>query len=102
MKIRQFKLSAISLISGLAFDSAATFAGQVHEIDAAKAIGATKCGEWQKYGVEAWKLTRHFKTFDTNIGAVRHRITVENCINDRQLGAAFRWAGRQLVSFEDG
>jgi len=65
MKIRQFKLSALSVIFGLAFDSAATFAGQVHEIDAAKVIGATKCGECHKYEVEAWKLTRHFKTFDT-------------------------------------
>ena len=32
MKIRQFKLSAISFIFGLAFDGAATFAGQVQEL----------------------------------------------------------------------
>ena len=102
MKIRQFKLSAISLISGLAFDSAATFAGQVHEIDAAKAIGATKCGEWHKYEVEAWRLTRHFKTLIPCIEVLRHRSAVENRVNYRQLSAASRWAGRQLVSFEDG
>ena len=29
-------------------------------------------------------------------------VTVENRINHRQLSAASRWAGRQLVSFEDG
>jgi hypothetical protein len=69
MKSRQFKLSAISVIFGLAFDSVATFAGQVHEIEAAKAIGATKCGECHKHEEEAWKLTRHFKTFDSMYGS---------------------------------
>ena len=52
MKIRQFKLSAISLIFGLAFYNAAAFAAQVQEIDAAKASGAPESGECDKHEVE--------------------------------------------------
>ena len=65
MKIRQLRLSAVSVIFAFALGSATTFGGQVHEIDPAKVVGATKCGECHKFEVEAWKLTPHFKTFDT-------------------------------------
>ncbi len=65
MKIRQPKLSAIAVVFGIASGCAATFGGQVHEIDPTKIVGATKCGECHKYEVEAWKLTPHFRTFDT-------------------------------------
>ena len=65
MKIGQLKLSAISVLFGLTSGSATAFGGQVHEINPAKVVGATKCGECHKYEVEAWKLTPHFKTFDT-------------------------------------
>jgi len=42
---------------------AAPEVSQVHEMDAAKVVGAQKCGECHKFEVEAWKLTPHFKTF---------------------------------------
>jgi hypothetical protein len=65
MNIRRFKLSAAPLALGLALASTSAPGAQVHEIDPAKVVGATKCGECHKYEVEAWKLTPHFKTFDT-------------------------------------
>jgi hypothetical protein len=65
MNIRRFKLSAVPLALGLALASTSASGAQVHEIDPAKVVGATKCGECHKYEVEAWKLTPHFATFDT-------------------------------------
>jgi hypothetical protein len=62
MKILISPLSAAAIVS--VFWSAAAIGGQVHEIDAAKVVGATKCGECHKFEVEAWKLTPHFTTFD--------------------------------------
>jgi hypothetical protein len=64
MKILGFKLSAFSIVSGLAFWSTTAIAGQIHELDPAKVVGSTKCGECHKYEAEAWKLTPHFTTFD--------------------------------------
>jgi hypothetical protein len=64
MKSLGQKLSIASLATGLAFWSTVALGGQVHEIDPAKVVGATKCGECHKYEVEAWKLTPHFTTFD--------------------------------------
>jgi hypothetical protein len=64
MKNPGLKLRTLSLLAGLAYCSPAVFAGQVHQIDAAKVVGATKCGECHKSEVEAWKLTPHFTTFD--------------------------------------
>jgi hypothetical protein len=64
MKTFRLKLTAASILAGFALYSTAAFAGQVHEIDTSKVVGATKCGECHKYEVEAWKLTPHFTTFD--------------------------------------
>jgi hypothetical protein len=64
MKVFPLKISAFSFFSGLALWSTAALGGQVHQIDAAKVVGATKCGECHKSEVEAWKLTPHFATFD--------------------------------------
>ncbi len=65
MHVRRLKLSAASVVFGLVLSSGGAYGGQVHEIDPAKVVGATKCGECHKYEVEAWKLTPHFQTFDT-------------------------------------
>jgi Cytochrome c554 and c-prime len=65
MNTRRLKLGAASLALGLALGGTSASGAQVHEIDATKVVGATKCGECHKYEVEAWKLTPHFTTFDT-------------------------------------
>jgi hypothetical protein len=65
MNLGRLKLSAASLAFGAVWGGTCAMGGQVHEINPAKVVGATKCGECHKYEVAAWKLTPHFTTFDT-------------------------------------
>lgn len=53
----------LALVAGLLVGGGSAVAEVVLRLDPAKIMGADKCGECHKPSVEAWRETRHFKTF---------------------------------------